>query len=154
MTRISCQRWLPTFIYPICFRLSRHVCRRAECSFSGPLGTFNYITNYVPLLDDAGRIVEVLGISHDNTQQKHFEHELRRRDQELRSLTDNVPDVIGRFDRNLRHVFVNRQIEQVTGLKVEAYLGRRIRDLGLPDDVVHLWDNTSTTSLKRAVRLT
>ena len=88
--------YLPHLLQAFATRLPQS----AECSFSGPLGTFNYITNYVPLLDDAGRIVEVLGISHDNTQQKHFEHELRRRDQELRSLTDNIPDVIGRLIGN------------------------------------------------------
>jgi PAS domain S-box-containing protein len=116
----------------------------AECAFNGPLGAFYYIANYIPLLDESGRVVEVLGMTNDSTQQRHVEYKLRRRDQELRSLTDNVPDVIGRFNRQLQHVFVNRQIEQITGLKVEAYLGRTVREMGISEELVCLWETSLT----------
>jgi PAS domain S-box-containing protein len=60
------------------------------------------------------------------------EAELRLRERQLRSLAENTPDVLARFDRDLRHVFVNQAITRVTGLAEDAFLGRTARELGLP----------------------
>ncbi len=41
---------------------------------------------------------------------------LLQREREMRSLADNTPDILTRFDRELRYVFVNSAIEKATGL--------------------------------------
>lgn len=114
--------------------------QRAECSFTGPLGTFHFIAHYVPLLDDQGTVCEVLGITYDITTQKRIEEELRRRDLELRALADNLPDIVARFDRQGRHLYVNRQVQAITGLPLEDFLGRTNADLNMPPELVALWD--------------
>ena len=38
-----------------------------------------------------------------------------QRERELQSLADNTPDILTRFDRELRYVFVNSAIEKATG---------------------------------------
>jgi PAS domain S-box-containing protein len=65
---------------------------------------------------------------------------LRLRERELRSLADNTPDILTRFDRELRYVFVNSAIERATGLPRDAFLGRTMRELGLPEDHCRLWE--------------
>ena len=48
---------------------------------------------------------------------------MQRREQEARTLLDNLPDVISRFDRNLRHLYVSPHVERLTGRPAAASLG-------------------------------
>jgi PAS domain S-box-containing protein len=65
---------------------------------------------------------------------------LLQRERELRSLADNTPDILTRFDQDLRYVFVNSAIEKATGLPRETFPGRTMRDMRLPDDLCELWE--------------
>jgi len=64
---------------------------------------------------------------------------LRRREQELVALTENSPDVIARFDRAYRHVYVNAAVEKATGIPSAAWSGRTHEELGLPDAFAARW---------------
>ena len=56
------------------------------------------------------------------------------------SLVDNAPDVLSRFDRNLRYRFVNKTAERSTGIPREAFLGKTFRELGFPEENCHQWE--------------
>ena len=58
--------------------------------------------------------------------------ELRAREAELEMLANNVPDVLARFDRQLRYVFANPAIESILGRPSAAVQGRTNRELGMP----------------------
>jgi PAS domain S-box-containing protein len=66
---------------------------------------------------------------------------LLARERELRSLADNTPDILTRFDRELRYVFVNLGIEKATGQPRETFLGRSMRDAGVPEALCDLWEH-------------
>jgi len=66
--------------------------------------------------------------------------ELRARDRVLQALADNTPSILARFDRELRHVFVNVAVEKATGRPAADFLGKTHRDLGMPADVCDHWD--------------
>jgi two-component system cell cycle sensor histidine kinase/response regulator CckA len=53
---------------------------------------------------------------------------------------DAFPDIVARFDRDLRHLYVNRRAEEVTGRPAGDFIGRSNRELGMPDSLVELWD--------------
>ena len=57
------------------------------------------------------------------------ERELRRREQLFRALVESSPDLIARFDRELRRVYVNPAIERLTGMQSPALMGTTMRDL-------------------------
>ncbi len=67
---------------------------------------------------------------------------LEQSERELRSLTDNAPDIIARFDRDLRYKFINRAAERVTGLPPEAFLAKTNRELGMPSAEADKWEIT------------
>jgi two-component system, cell cycle sensor histidine kinase and response regulator CckA len=75
-------------------------------------------------------------------ERKRNEAVLYRREQEFRTLTENAPDIIARFDRNLRHLYVNPAIEKVAGLLVQDFIGKTNRDLEMPEDLVTQWEET------------
>lgn len=58
----------------------------------------------------------------------------------LESLLDNVPDLVTRFDRHFRHLYVNRAIERITGRPRSDFIGRTNRELGEDPELVELWE--------------
>jgi two-component system, cell cycle sensor histidine kinase and response regulator CckA len=73
-------------------------------------------------------------------ERKRIEVALYRQEQEYRTLSANAPDIIARFDRDLRHLYVNPAIEAVTGLSVQDILGKNNRELGFPEVLVEQWE--------------
>ena len=61
-------------------------------------------------------------------------------EQQLRTLADNTPDILSRFDRQLRHVFINAAAERTTGRACSEFLGRTNRELGMPIELCDMWD--------------
>ncbi len=65
---------------------------------------------------------------------------LRQRDRLLENVLEHAPDVILRFDRELRHVFISDAVETVTGMPASAFIGRTNRELGMPEEACLLWE--------------
>lgn len=62
------------------------------------------------------------------------------REHDLRELTQNSPDVLTRFDRQYRHLFVSGAIERLTGRPVADFVGRTNRELGMPAGLCDQWE--------------
>ncbi|MBC8255602.1 MAG: PAS domain-containing protein, partial [Ardenticatenia bacterium] len=93
-----------------------------------------------PLIEEDGNLIGAVHIVHDITERKRAEEAIQRREAEFRSLAENLPDIAARFDRDLRHIYGNRQVEQVTGIPPKQFLGKTNRELGMPDELVEVWD--------------
>jgi len=65
---------------------------------------------------------------------------LRESEERLRSLAENVPCVLMRFDRQLRVVYLSPQSNQYNPTKVEQMLGRTNREVGMPEELCDRWD--------------
>jgi two-component system, cell cycle sensor histidine kinase and response regulator CckA len=81
-------------------------------------------------------------------ERKRIEAALHQREQEFRTLADNAPDIIARFDQNLRHLYVNVAVEKAIGLSVQDVLGKTDRELGMPEPQVNQWE----VALKRVFK--
>lgn len=71
---------------------------------------------------------------------KQAEALLHRREQEFRALVENSPDAIARFDQQLRHVYVNPVVEQITGIPKQSFIGKTNQELGMPQELITAWD--------------
>lgn len=76
----------------------------------------------------------------DLAEQKQAEEALHRRAEQFRTLAENSPDVIARFNRELQYVYINRAVEQIRGVPPEVIIGKNIAELGLPEEVYRLWE--------------
>jgi len=65
---------------------------------------------------------------------------LAEHERDFRALADNSPDVLTRFDRQLRHVFVNNAITRITGRAPAELIGKTNRELDMPSPLVEQWE--------------
>lgn len=73
---------------------------------------------------------------------KQSERQIRESEERFRSLTENSLDTIMLFDRNLRHLYVNPNIELQTGIPAREFIGKTHADLGFPRDLADHWERT------------
>ena len=74
------------------------------------------------------------------TNLQESESALRLREQQLHTLAENTPDILSRFDRQLRHVYANQAATEATGLSREEFLGRTHREIGIAPDLCDRWE--------------
>ena|GEM_PF-176460 len=65
------------------------------------------------------------GFVTDITERKQMEEQLAAREREFRTLIENAPDNIARYDRDMRVLYVNPVLERTLGRKAEDLLGKR-----------------------------
>jgi diguanylate cyclase (GGDEF)-like protein/PAS domain S-box-containing protein len=80
---------------------------------------------------------EVTAIVRDVTERKKIEENLRKREQEFKTLVEHTPDVIIRFDREYRHIYVNPAVEKEFGLVPQDILGKTHRELGQTHELAY-----------------
>jgi PAS domain S-box-containing protein len=96
--------------------------------------------SYLPLRDINGEVSGIFMHGVDRTVETRASRVLARREREIRSVTENTPDVLTRFDSHFRHVFVNSVIEKVTGRPVSEILGKTSRELDMPSQLCDEWE--------------
>ena len=79
--------------------------------------------------DAAGRPMRVDGVLWDVTERKQMEETLRRREDDLRNVLDNMPAMIGYWDSNFRNRFGNKAYIEWFGIDPADMPGKHIRDV-------------------------
>jgi PAS domain S-box-containing protein len=78
----------------------------------------------------------------DITERKKAEETLRRREAEFKTLAENAPDAIMRFDSNLRVLYLNPQDLAATGKRFDEFVGKTNEEMGMPAELCKLWNET------------
>jgi PAS domain S-box-containing protein len=121
---------------------------KGEVPFRAPLtgifGVYEYI--FTPVIGPDGEVELVAGTTRDVTDRKRAEESargsaeaLRRSERQYRTLAENAPEVIARFDRELRHTYVNEYGAKVYGRARREVIGRTSEELGMPPGLVAFW---------------
>jgi PAS domain S-box-containing protein len=88
-----------------------------------------------PVWDESGRVVRIVGVARDITDQRLAQEQLRRREECFRLLIENAPDMIHVVDNQGLLRFQSPSAEQILGYTQEERLGRSVFDLVHPDDL-------------------
>jgi PAS domain S-box-containing protein len=81
-------------------------------------------------------------------ERRQAEAALSRREKEYRSLTENIPDFIARFNPALHCIYVNARLEAELGIPAAEALGKTPRQLGFPPDRADLWEDAIQSALR------
>jgi PAS domain S-box-containing protein len=129
--------------------------------FSAEYRVLNKANEYIYVLDQClvaardadGRPTRIVGSTTDISERKRseaerssaeaernrVEAELRQREQEFRALVENTPDIIVRYDRDLRHLYINPSIERALGVAPKQFIGKTGVELGFNDVRSQTW---------------
>ncbi|MCA9257220.1 MAG: PAS domain S-box protein, partial [Phycisphaerales bacterium] len=88
----------------------------------------------IPLLDDAGAVHEIVGITHDLTDRKRAERVIRESEQRFSRFMENLPGLAWIKDADGRYVYANQDTADRLGASQSEIVGRRDVDL-VPLDV-------------------
>jgi len=95
-----------------------------------PGGELRWVqTDKVPMMDESGRVVGILVLSQDITAHKQAEERLRRSEQHLELISNNVPALISYVDRDLRYRTCNDAYTQWFGLPRNHIIGKPVREV-------------------------
>lgn len=80
-----------------------------------------------------------IAIMEDIAERKHSEEAFRQSQEYYRALVEGLPDIVLRYDREGRHLFVSENVEEVVDLSASQFFGKTDRELGFPEDLCELW---------------
>jgi PAS domain S-box-containing protein len=95
-----------------------------EVALDLPSGRRHYHSTLVPVSDGSGRIHRIVGISRDITERKQMEEALAQREREFRTLAENLPDNLIRYNLEGQAVYINRTFRENVALDPDRLLGR------------------------------
>jgi PAS domain S-box-containing protein len=81
-----------------------------------------------------------LVIVRDITERKQSEQKIQQSEMQYRSLTENSPDLIARFDQQYRHLYVNQAAANVGRYTPEEYIGKTMIEVGVPEQEATKWE--------------
>ncbi|MCJ2018946.1 PAS domain-containing protein [Methylobacterium sp. E-065] len=85
--------------------------------------------SYAPLCDETGAVRGMFCVTNESTQRMLGERNLRASEEELRLVTDALPVLVARIDRDLVYRFANRAFEEWFSVAPEGVIGRNVRDV-------------------------
>lgn len=99
-----------------------------------------FIVSVSPLYDSKGEIMGSVHVARDINERKQAEKALIRSENKFRTLAENSPDIIIRFDRQSRYMYVNPATAEVYGYSQEEIIGKTNTELGMDPEHVKLWE--------------
>lgn len=75
-------------------------------------------------------------------ERKRVEKSLRLSEMKYKSLAENVPSILIRYDKNLRIVYLSPMAQKVTGRPNSEFIGKTNKEAGFPEKLSRLWQDS------------
>jgi PAS domain S-box-containing protein len=111
----------------------------SEYRFMHKDGSYRWVSDSFTVVKNSRGLEYRIGIVRDITERKKAEELINKSEKRLRSLAENAPDVIMRFDRDFRVIYINPQAEDATGMPPEKFIGKTNEEIGMPKDLCKKW---------------
>jgi PAS domain S-box-containing protein len=122
-------------------RLAKTGQGHAEYRFMGKDGVYRWWSNEMVIVNDEnGKPLYRDGSVRDTTEHKKVVEALRQSEMKFKSLAENAPDAIMRFDKHLRILYLNPQDLVATGKSLDEVVGKTNEEIGMPAELCKLWN--------------
>jgi PAS domain S-box-containing protein len=93
-----------------------------------------YATNKIPLHDDSGKLIGLVGLNLNITERKRMEDEVKNKEQLLRTVIDNLPALVFVKDVDSRFMLANKGLLDQMGVRSEEeIMGKSDADFHTPE---------------------
>jgi PAS domain S-box-containing protein len=89
---------------------------------------------------DGITVIATIAQGNDITERKKAEAKLQKSEMQYRSLNENSPDLIARFDQQYRHLYVNQKLAKAGQLSPEEYIDKTIAETGVNESEASRWE--------------
>jgi PAS domain S-box-containing protein len=96
---------------------------------------------YAPHFSEPNVVCGLIVSIRDTTAERRAQDLVKEREKDLLSVLNNVPDVISRYNRDLRFVFTSAAVERHTGFPPEHFTGKSHAELGFPPELCSLLED-------------
>jgi PAS domain S-box-containing protein len=121
-----------------CLNVGEKTDYTADYPFPAGVRTFHSIL--LPIRDESGRIVRIVGAARDITEQKAMEEQLLEQNQFLDSILNAIPVPVFYKDKETRYKGFNKAFEEFYGKKKEEMIGKGVYDLFPPEQAQVFFD--------------
>ncbi len=90
---------------------------------------------------EIGGQARVLVTIRDISERKRVEEALRESEASHRVLVEGLPDIVIRFDRQCRHLYISNNITTSVHLPVSAFIGKTPREMGFLAEQCSFWES-------------
>ncbi|MCL5025281.1 MAG: PAS domain S-box protein [Chloroflexi bacterium] len=118
--------------------LKQGVVVESEHEYATPWGQMARSVRKVPLRDDAGAVIGLVGIARDTTERKRAAEALRRSEEHLRSLTESVSDIVAVLSQAGAIQSISPSVERALGYRPEEMVGKSLLELAHPEEAANL----------------
>lgn len=110
-----------------------------ECRLRCADGTYHWwLIRGVPLHDADGKILKWFGTCTDIEDIKRTEINLLESEKHYRTLVNNIPDYVMRYDQHYRHIFANDRVIKDSGKTKDEFIGKTLHETGFPKQLCTL----------------
>jgi PAS domain S-box-containing protein len=92
--------------------------------------------------DEAGNPKKILGVIQDITERRQTENSLRESEEMHSALVEGLPDIVMRFDRDGRHLFVSENVCEMVEMQADQFIGKTHRELGFSLERCIFWEKS------------
>lgn len=117
----------------------------------GEDGVRTHLVHLTAEREAGGKIIGVLAIGRDITAQRRVEEKLIAGERDFRTLAENSPNIIIRYDRQCRRVYVNPAYVRETGISLEQAVGVLPELNWIPDMQVGVYKASLLQTIKTGV---
>ncbi len=106
----------------------------------------NAATDFVTIPTDDMQFSELSRIAKSANKmiavQKKTEKSLRESEKMHRALVEGMPDIVMRFDRKGRHLFVSDNVRETMDIEPEHFIDKTHAELGFPEETCRFWEES------------
>ena len=120
---------------------------RNEGPMTTPAGEVRWFDHaLMPILDDAGQVSSVMGVSRDVTKRIAAERERRQDEESSRFIAEHSVDIIHRLDPQCTLLYTSPSVTTLLGYSPEEVLGRQVLGMIHPEDLPCVMQNLQAIS--------
>ncbi|MDD5571786.1 MAG: PAS domain S-box protein [Bacteroidales bacterium] len=108
---------------------------------------FHVIAKSAPIFRE-GKFCGLRGVFIDITERKKAEESLRESEEKFRVLIENTPDIIVRVSKDLKILYINPSIQNISKIPLEKFVGKTFSELGVSEKFCSFWEENITKAFK------